>query len=532
MLSLLRDFQLLNQVWRLALPVILTNILLTLVNIADVFMVGRLGPIEIAAVGMSNSIRLLVIIAALSVNTGAMALVAQAKGARDPNRLSFVARQSISLIVLLGLGLTVAGWFLSEPALRFLNGSGDPLAVVLGTQYLKLLFLGTVFLAGNWLVSSLMQGAGDTITPLFLSGAINLLNILFNYLLIFGPGPFPELGVTGAALGTILARMLGVAAGLVLFYSGRNVVHIRPGSYLPDWRMFRDLLAIGIPSGLQGLVRNTSQLFVIRIVTSTAAGSYGAAAVAIGLQVESLAFMPGLAISIAATSMVGRSLGAWQVDEARRRGSAAILLGMIVMSVLGIPLIIFAPGLVKLFDPSAHPMVVSAGTSYIRIVSLSLPVLAFSMICNGALRGAGDTTPGLVGNLLGRWLIAVPAAYLFGVVLKMGPAGVWWGLVTGTLVAGLWVLLRWLNGRWAGVALYKTDLYRKHLVSLPVRVRERYLSEVRAPMMAVPGTTEHVEEAEVFYKLDDSTVRIHFTLEDYELTREGPSNNPIVVAGS
>ena len=154
MLSLLRDFQLLNQVWRLALPVILTNILLTLVNIADVFMVGRLGPIEIAAVGMSNSIRLLVIIAALSVNTGAMALVAQAKGARDPNRLSFVARQSISLIVLLGLGLTVAGWFLSEPALRFLNGSGDPLAVVLGTQYLKLLFLGTVFLAGNWLVSS------------------------------------------------------------------------------------------------------------------------------------------------------------------------------------------------------------------------------------------------------------------------------------------------------------------------------------------------------------------------------------------
>ena len=205
-----------------------------------------------------------------------------------------------------------------------------------------------------------MQGAGDTITPLFLSGAINLLNILFNYLLIFGPGPFPELGVTGAALGTILARMLGVAAGLVLFYSGRNVVHIRPGSYLPDWRMFRDLLAIGIPSGLQGLVRNTSQLFVIRIVTSTAAGSYGAAAVAIGLQVESLAFMPGLAISIAATSMVGRSLGAWQVDEARRRGSAAILLGMIVMSVLGIPLIIFAPGLGKLFDPSAHPMVVSA----------------------------------------------------------------------------------------------------------------------------------------------------------------------------
>ena len=441
--------------------------------------------------------------------------------------MSFVVRQSISLIVLLGLALSVAGWFLAEPVLRFLNGSGDPQAVVLGTEYLQLLFLGTVFLAGNWLVSSLMQGAGDTITPLYLGGAINIVNILFNYLLIFGPGPFPELGVTGAALGTILARVLGVTAGLVLFYSGRNVIHIRAGSYLPDWSMFRDILSIGVPSGLQGMVRNTSQLLVIRIVTSTAAGSYGAAALAIGLQVESLAFMPGLAISTAATSLVGQSLGAWQVDEARRRGGAAILLGMVVMSVLGIPLLIFAPALVKLFDPSAHPTVVAAGASYIRIVSLSLPVLAFSMICNGALRGAGDTTPGLAANVLGRWLAAVPTAYLLGVVLAMGPAGVWWGLNAGTAVAGVYVLIRWLRGRWAGVALRKTDLYRRHLAGLPEDVQERYLREVRTPTMARQGTTEHVGEAEVRYRTGEGgSIRILFTEADYQLTEEPTGDGP------
>ena len=528
-LSSLRNPQLLRPVWRLALPVILTNLLMALVNIADVFMVGRLGPIEIAAVGMSASVRLLVIIFALSVTAGAMALVAQAKGARDPSRLSFVVRQSISLTLVLALTLSLVGWVLAEPTLRFLNGDGDPLAVRLGTKYLQLLFAGTVFLAGNWLVSSLMQGAGDTVTPLFLSGAINVLNILFNYLLIFGPGPFPGLGVTGAALGTILARMLGVVAGLFLFYSGRNVVHILPGSYLPNWRMFRDILSIGIPSALQGMVRNTSQLLVIRIVTSTAAGSYGAAALAIGLQIESLAFMPGLAISIAATNLVGQSLGAWQVDDARRWGDAASLLGMIVMSIIGVLLVLFAPSLVRLFDPSAHPTVVAAGTSYIRIVSLSLPVLALSMVCNGALRGAGDTTPGLFGNLLGRWLIGVPTAYLLAVVLGMGPAGVWWGLVAGTAVAGIYVLIRWQGGRWADVALRKTDLYRRHLVNLPEETRERYLREIRTSLMARPGATEHIEEANVRYQLGQSgSVRIHFTAQDYQVAQdEGSEDRPI-----
>lgn len=181
-----------REVWRLAFPVILTNLLMTLVNVVDVFMVGRLGPVEIAAVGMANTVRMLVMVGILSVTAGAMALAAQAKGARDPARLSFVTRQTLSLTVLLALVLSVIGYFASEPLLTFLNSDGNPEAVTLGTNYLELLFIGTVFLVGNFAVSSLMQGAGDTVTPLFLSGSINLLNILFNYLFIFGMWGLPR----------------------------------------------------------------------------------------------------------------------------------------------------------------------------------------------------------------------------------------------------------------------------------------------------------------------------------------------------
>ena len=506
-----------KDVWGLALPVILTNLLTTLVNIVDVFMVGRLGSVEIAAVGMANSVRLVVLVVILSVTAGSMALAAQAKGARDPVRLSFVTRQSLSLTVLIAAVLTLLGWFISEPVLSFLNSGGDPKAVELGTSYLQLLFLGTIFLTLNFAMRSLMQGAGDTVTPLYLSGSVNLLNIFFNYLFIFGPGPLPELGVTGAALGTVLARFLGMVAGFIIFYSGKNVIRLLPGSYLPDWHMFRDILGIGVPSGLQGLVRTTAQLLVIRIVTATPAGTFGAAALAIGLQIESLAFMPGLAINVAATSLVGQSLGRWQPDEARTRGNAAIGLVVLVMCVIGVPLLVFAPQLVVLFDPSAQPTVVSAGTSYIRVQSVGLATLAVAMVTNGALRGAGDTRPGLVGNLLGRWLTVVPLAYVLALVLDFGVVGVWLALVIGTAVSGLYVFVRWRSRRWLDVALRGSEVYRQHLKHLPPDKQRAFLSELKTPLMLLPEAVEKVTDEGVTYGSKVGKVRIEFGNSSYHL---------------
>ena len=517
-----------SRVWRLAFPVILANLMQSFVNIVDVFMAGRLGPIEIAAVGMGNTVRMLVLVAVLSVTAGSMALAAQAKGARDPTRLSFVTRQSLSLTVLLALVLSIIGWFAAEPLLGFLNSDGDPRAVALGTTYLQILFVGTIFLVGNFSINSLMQGAGDTVTPLYLSGGINVLNILFNYLFMFGPGPLPEFGVAGAAMGTVCARAIGVGAGLAIFYSGKNVIRLLPGSYLPDWRMFGDILAIGVPSGLQGVVRNSAQLLVLRIITSTAAGTYGAAALAIGLQIESLAFMPGLAISVAATSLVGQALGAWQVEEARAEGNVALALGVVTMTTLAVPLFVFAPALVRLFEPSAHPTVISAGTSYIRINMLAQPILAFAMVLNGALRGAGNTRPGLVGTVLGRWIVAVPLAYVLALPLGVGVAGVWWALFAGTTVQALYVWVRWRRGRWVGVALHKTPLYRRHLRGLPEAVQARFLETVRTPLMALEDATEHLTPEGVVYTTPDETYRVMFTGDDFTVSETPPeeTNRP------
>jgi putative MATE family efflux protein len=424
--------------------------------------------------------------------------------------MSFVTRQAISSGLLISLVLTVAGYFLARPLLSLANSGGDPQAVVLGTHYLQLLFLGTPFLVLNIVFNRLMQGAGDTMTPLVLTGALNLLNVIFNYIFIFGAGPVPAMGVTGAALGTVISRGLGVVITFIIVYSGRSVLRLLPGTYWPDWQMFKDIFVIGVPSGIQGVFRNGSRLLVLGIITSTEVGTYGAAALAIGFQVESLVFMPGLALNVAATSLVGQALGKWQPAEARERGNIAIWIGLVVMIVLAIPIIILAPQIVRLFDPSAHPVVLATGVTYFHINTVVLPLAAIAMVANGALRGAGDSFPGMVSTMVTRGVIAVALAWVLAFPVGLGSVGVWIALAVGIVLDALYMWIRWQRDTWLTVALHQSEIYRRHLRHLSVEVQQEYLRDVRTPLMAVPSTLEVVQEAGVTYRQPDREVRFRF----------------------
>lgn len=496
----------LRAVVRLALPVVAANLLQTLVNAVDVFMAGRLGPLEVAAVGLANSVRLLILVVTMAVTAGAMALAAQARGARDADALESVTRQTALLAVALSLALTVVGVVVSRPLLTFLNGGGDPFVVDAGAAYLTILFLGTVLLVGQLALTSLMQGAGDTATPLALAVVTNVFNVLFNWLFMFGPGPFPALGVPGAALGTVAARALGLVATIAVMARGRNVIRWPRGPWRLDAVGARDLLAIGLPSGLQSLAYTSAGLLVVRAVTATPSGSYGAAALAIGFQVEGFAFMPGVAISVAATSLVGQALGAWQLERAWRAGHASVALAVVLMGAIGLGLAVFAEPLVRAFDPSAHPVVVADGAAYLRVNGAVQPILALFMVLNGALRGAGDARSGFRATLVGRWAVVVPLAWLLGVGLAFGTIGVWWAFFAGVTVQAVWVAVRWWRGGWWDVALRSTAVWRTHLHRLDEPERRAFLEGVRAPSLAVAGTRERVEPDGVRYERDGALV--------------------------
>lgn len=510
----------LTEVVRLAWPVILTNLLQTLVSIVDTLMVGRLGPIAIAAVGMGNAFRLLVLVALLAVSAGGMSLISQARGARDPVRMAFVVRQAIISGIIISIPLALLGYFGARPILSLVNAGGDPEATLLSTSYLQLLFLGTPFLVLNLVINRIMQGAGDTLTPLILTGSLNILNIIFNYILIFGLGPIPAFGLDGAAMGTVISRFIGVIIAVIIIRSGRNILKFRaanePISWKPDLTMTQDIFAIGLPSGIQGIIRNGARLLTIGIVTSTEIGSIGAAALAIGVQVESLGVLPVLGINVASTSLVGRQLGKWQVKAAREQGTIGIILGVCIMIVLVIPMVIFAPQIIRLFDPSADETLLSAGVAYLRINTVVLPAGAISMVANGALRGAGDTKPGMYAALVTLIGIAVPLSWLLAHPLGFGSTGVWVALATGIVANGTFFIFRWRGSKWEKVALTKAEIYRQHLKHLPQNVQETFLDQVRRPQMALDGMVEIVTQEGVTYQNGKTESRYTFYEQGYQ----------------
>ena len=198
-------------------------------------MVGRLGPEAIASIGLGNTLRMFVFILVMSVAAGSMSLIAQAKGARDHQKMSFIARQSLSSGLIVAVFLSILGILISYPLLNLMEQGGNDQVVRDAFIYLVIVFIGTPFLLLNFVIERLMQGAGDMSTPLKLNILTISLNILLNYLLIFGPGVFPALGIYGAALGTSIARAISLAIGIYILYSGKNVVKILDGTYRPDW---------------------------------------------------------------------------------------------------------------------------------------------------------------------------------------------------------------------------------------------------------------------------------------------------------
>lgn len=494
---------------RLALPVVLTNLLQTSVNVLDVFMIGRLGSMELAAVGMGLMARMLIMVGMIAVGSGAMVLIAQARGARNNQRMEEVARQGIVMAILLGATLGAVGFVIADPLLYFIDAAAPEQIHSLGVEYLKIFFYSTVFMSVTFTTTQMMQGAGDTITPLWLMAGMNALNIALSAAMIFGFGPIPALGVKGAAYGLLYSRVVFAAAGVWLLASGKNIVSFGKGSFLPNWRMIHNMISIGVPSALQGILNNATTIFIARIVTSTPTGTFGIAAMAIGNQIVALSFMPALAVSVAATSLVGQSMGAWRPSEGRLRGNLSLILGSLIMVVAGIPMMLFPEALVRFFDAAAHPLVIEAGTSFVRIHGIGQIFIALGIVGSGALRGAGDTITALVAAIVGRALIVLPFAYILGIVMGFGLPGIWWAIILGSVIQAVIVMMRWRGKHWVDIALRRSVLYQTHLKDLAREQQVRYVETIRTPFMADDRMREFVRKEGVLY--DNGTTKSFVT---------------------
>lgn len=507
------DKLLLRQITLLSLPVLFSNLLQTMITVIDTIMVGRLGPIEIAAIGLGNTVRFLLFVTVMSVAGGAMSLIAQAKGSRNPERMSIVTRQSILSGFILSLMLGSLGSYFAEPLVRFMESGGDEKAISIAVEYLQVTFMCSPFLLLNFIQNRLMQGAGDTFTPLMITIVLIVLNVVFNYVFIFGWGFIPSFGVTGAAIGTGLSRGIMMVFGLWLFYSGKNVVKIikDKSGWRPNWEIIKDILNIGIPSGIQGFFRHVANVVVIKLVTATSLGTLGAAAFAIGIQVEQFVMQPVLGINVAGTSLIGQAIGRWQTKLAFYKGNIMIALGIIIMIIFITPVVLFPQHVIRIFDPSANATIIESAKSFFYFNMAIMPFYAVAIVTTGTMRGAGDTKPAMISSIIGRNFLTILCAWYFAFPLGMDYTGVWIGMVIGKCFDFVFMSIFWYRRGWFYVALKKTELYRTHLTEFSMEGLIQFTKEVRGPRMAEKGMVEIVNETGVLYQSEKSKHQYRFT---------------------
>jgi putative MATE family efflux protein len=426
----------------LAVPMVMEMLMESLFAITDVFWVGRLGDESVAVIGLTESVMTLVYAVALGISIAATAIVARRIGEKDPAGAAAAAGQVILLGLVsaaaLGLGL---GAF--APQILRLMGAEDSV-ITLGTDYARWMLGGnaTVFLI--FLINAIFRGAGDASLAMRSLWLANAINIILDPCLIFGWGPFPELGVTGAAIATNLGRGTGVLYQLWHLTRRAGRVHVHMHHLRPDWAQQWSILKTAGPGVAQWLIGTTSWLGLFKILAVF--GSTALAGYTIAIRIMMFFWMPAWGLSNAGATLVGQNLGAGQPERSARAVAIATKYNVIFLGIVGLFFITFSRPLASWF--TSDPAVLREASTALWIVSLAFPIFAAGMCLEGAFNGAGDTKTPTRLNFYCLWLGQVPLAWLLAKTFGLGPTGIYIAVpVAYSVLAGWsWILFR--RGAW------------------------------------------------------------------------------------
>lgn len=403
-----------RNVVNLSLPVLLSSLFQRLVSIVDIFLVGGLGAAAIAAAGLGQLLIFVVMTVFWGLGTGTTVVIAHLWGGRRYGEARTAALSACLACLLLAVAATLLGISLGGPLARFLGARDEVL--LLASGYIRLVFLFFVFTAGLNVLSAVMHGAGNTRTPMEGVILVNVLHVLIAYPLIYGKLGLPRLGVTGAAYAINASEFFGC---LYLLIQALRQGYLRIGR--PDLRLFRGIWRIGYPVALERLAQQSGQLFYSKFIIGFGTAAY--AAHQIGLSIESLSFMPGAGMGIAAATLMGQALGARKVKRARLSHREALRLAIIVMASMAL-LFLLVPGLlIGLF--THDPEVIAKGCIFLRIVAFAQVPLALSFVYAGSLRGTGDTHYVFLVTLIAMWGIRVFLSWLAIAWLHLSLPFVW-----------------------------------------------------------------------------------------------------------
>ena len=426
----------------LAVPMVLEMSMESLFGIADVFFVSRLGAEAVATVGLTESILTLLYAIAMGLSLATSAMVARRVGEKKHREASRTAVQGIILAIVISLPLAIFGAIYARSLLKAM-GASDTMRGPAG-GYAVLMFGGNITIMLLFLNNAIFRGAGDAATAMRALWIANLINIVLDPCLIFGLGPFPALGVPGAAVATNIGRGVGVAYQITLMMRSNSRVRVELRDWKLDVPVIRRLLRIALAGIFQYFVATASWLGLVRIIAIF--GSTALAGYTIALRIIIFSILPSWGMSNAAATLVGQNLGAGKPDRAERSVWLTGVCNMIFLGCVALVFIIFARSLVRLF--SIDPSVIEVGADCLRLVSFGYLFYGYGMVIIQAFNGAGDTDTPTMINLGCYWLFQIPLAYALAILFDFRERGVFIAITMAESLLAVVGILVFRTGRW------------------------------------------------------------------------------------
>ena len=441
--KMLLEGPILASLLKLAIPIMLANILQAAYQLVDAFWVGRLGGTAVAAVSVSTPVIFLTMALGIGLAIAGSILIAQYFGAGNQKMVNHVAAQTLLMVISVSVVLAIIGYLLSPLFLKSLRIAPNVYEGALG--FMQISFIGLVFNFSFMVFQSVMRGVGRAVLPVFIVLGTVVLNFALDPLFIFGWHFIPALGVKGAAMATVSTQSLALIIGFVILFRGKHDIHLHLSDFKPDLVHIKRAFKIGFPSSIEQSMRAigmTAMTFlIVRFGTNTVA-SYGA-----GSNLIQLIMIPALGLSMAISTLVGQNIGAGNMGRATKIAKLGAFLGFSLLTVFALIAFAFAPQIIAFFVPG-DVAVIRGGAVFLRTACVSWGFLGLQLCLIGVLRATGNTIIPMILALVSQWVLQFPIAYVLSHYTAMAERGIWLAFPVSTIATALITLAIYAKGDW------------------------------------------------------------------------------------
>jgi putative MATE family efflux protein len=434
-----------GEIYRLAWPSIVEQLLVMAVGMVSTMFVGQLSAQALVAVGLINMVVMFIQSVFAALSTGTTVVVARLTGEQDSDGVNITVSQSLTMSFICSLVVTLFCYLFADQILALFLGNAEPQVFDAARLYFLRSLISLPFMMISIIMGGALRGAGDTRTPMYSAGVANIVNVILSFVLIFGFGPIEARGIYGAAESVVISRAFGLVVILVALFTGKCVLK-------PSWKrmlkadidIIKRILFVGLPASLEQVIMQggflTMQLLVVWM------GTVEAAVYQIGMSVNSLAFMPIFGLALSATTLVGQNLGANDPEKAEKSGLQTMYISVALISAIAVLMFVFSRELASLY--SSDPEVIELGSKVIRIFAIAEPSLAVMNVMSAVLRGAGDIRYIMFTSLVSIWGIRVLLSYILERFFQMGIIGMWYAIFIDLSVRALLYWIRFKAGKW------------------------------------------------------------------------------------